>query len=71
MLRETGYLTVRVWWQRTALPLGAGVGGVVPPTGDLMVVTQTPLLVVSLRVLVNKDTLAADREWASMVSRVR
>ena len=43
----------------------------VPPTGDLMVVTQTRFVVVSLRVLVNKDTPAADREWASMVSRVR
>ena len=36
-----------------------------------MVVTQTRFVVVSLRVLVNKDTPTADREWASMVSRVR
>ena len=39
--------------------------------GDLMVVTQYRLLVVSLRVLVDKDTPVADREWSSMVSRIR
>ena len=49
--------------QRTTLPLGAGVGGVVSTTGDLMVVTQYRLLLVPLRVLVDKDTPAADREW--------
>ena len=36
-----------------------------------MVVTQYRLLVVSLRVLVGKDTPAADREWSSSVSRIR
>ena len=46
-------------------------GGVVSTTGDLMVVTQYRLLVVSLRVLVDKDTPAADREWSSMMSRIR
>ena len=49
--------------QRTTLPLGAGVGGVVSTTGDLVVVTQYRLLLVPLRVLVDKDTPAADREW--------
>ena len=39
--------------------------------GDLMVVTQYRLLLVSLRVLVDKYTPAADREWSSMVSRIR
>ena len=53
------------------LPLGARVGGVVSTTGDLMVVTQYRLLLVSLRVLVDKDAPAADREWWSMVSRIR
>ena len=50
---------------------GAGVGGVVSTTGDLMVVIQYRLLVVSLRVLVGKDAPVADREWWSMVSRIR
>ena len=51
-----GYLAVRRRWQRTTLPLGARVGGVVSTTGGRMVVTQYRLLVVSLRVLVGKDT---------------
>ena len=42
------------WRQRSTLPLGAGVGGVVSTTGSL-VVTQYRLLVVSLRVLADKD----------------
>ncbi len=36
-----------------------------------MVVTQYRLLLVSLRVLVGKDAPVADREWWSMVSRIR
>ena len=59
------------WRQRRTLLLGACVGGVVSTTGDLMVVTQYRLLLVSLRVLVDKDAPAADREWWSMVSRIR
>ena len=43
----------------------------VSTTGDLMVVTQYRLLLVSLRVLVDKDAPAADREWWLMVSRIR
>ena len=42
----------------------------VSTTGSLVVI-QYRLLVVSLRVLVDKDTPAADREWWSMVSRIR
>ena len=57
--------------QRRTLPLGACVGGVVSTTGDLMVVTQYRLLVVSLRVLVGKDMPVAGREWWLMVSRIR
>ena len=57
--------------QRTSLPLGACVGGVVSTTGDLVVVTQYRLWVVSLWVLVGKDMPAADREWSSSVSRIR
>ena len=57
--------------QRTTLPLGAGVGGVVSTTGDPMVVTQYRLLVVSLRMLADKDAPAADRQWWSMMSRIR
>ena len=43
----------------------------VSTTGDLMVVIQYRLLLVSLWVLVDKDTPAAGREWWSMVSRIR
>ena len=64
-------MAVAGWRQRSTLPLGARVGGVVSTTGDLMVVTQYRLLLVSLRVLVDKDTPAADREWWSMMSRIR
>ena len=42
--------------QRRTPPLGARVGGVVSTAGGLMVVTQYRLLLVSLRVLVGKDT---------------
>ena len=43
------------WRQRSTLPLVAGVGWGGLDDGSLMVVTQCRLLVVSLRVLVDKD----------------
>ena len=64
-------MAVAGWRQRSTLPPGARVGGVVSTTGGLMVVTQYRLLLVSLRVLVGKDTPVADREWWSMMSRIR
>ena len=71
MLGGTGYLTVH----RQVAADGPSAGGwgrwCGPADGRPNGGHPDPLLVVSLRVLVNKDTLAADREWASMVSRVR